>query len=263
MPQRLADINRILEDVETKGAAYLRILQNQEFNIKYGFLPIMQDPIGRPTFAFNPLGYPIWYDIYFSASEVVSNISLGLGYGPEYPEYNAEYQNYLNFLAYNASRGGLLDWTDVFEGLLLASLARDFRMAEEFCNRLTKELLEQPNERPNLEEYLGRGNSRIRAATGRVLASTTPNGEQEKLFDYVLQEMLDGVRAEIITVLTRKQWPNGIPEDVQRQWLGGSSLTDCLSFLLGIVELMTPLPNEFLDKINPSNYEKIKIWFAK
>ncbi|MBN9388679.1 MAG: hypothetical protein J0I20_11550 [Chloroflexi bacterium] len=255
-------VKQTLDKVEEKGRRFLADLQGcQNLQVGIGMLAMIPDLAGRPTFMLSQHERPIWFEVYVSTS--LADVQ-GTGLNLDYSEISQEYLGLRLFLREAIEKGQTPDFDRLVLGLTWATLMRDADMAE----TLNTQLVRYVNSRSKtdesvtvLEDFLRRGNARLRAAYGRVLASVNDPAVTQRLMEFLKEESADGPRAEIIFDLVRFQSLRGLPDYAVDQWLSSSALADVLAILNAANRYSVRLSEQHFSKIQPQYQEIVKSWF--
>lgn len=257
-------VRQTLDKVEAKGRQFLTDLQScQNLEIGVGMLAMIPDLAGRPSFMISQHERPVWFEVYVSA-----NLAGGQGTGLnlDYSEFTREYLGQRMFVLTAINAGQTSEFSRLVLVLTWATLMHDPDLAE----TLNTQLVRYVNSRSKtdesisiLEEFLGRGNARLRAAYGRILASVNDPVVVDRLMEFLREESADGTRAEIIFDLVRFQSLRGLPDTSVDEWLGSSKLADVLAILNAANRYSVRLSEQHFSKILPQYQDVVKSWFKE
>jgi len=230
MSADLDAVKQTLDKVEEKGRNFLKDLEScQTLQVGLGMLAMMPDQAGRPSFMLTQHQRPVWFEVYVSTNLAeVKGTALNL----DYSEISQEYLGLRSILLQLIDQGQTPEFGRLVLGLTWATLMRDADMAE----NLNTQLVRYVNSRSKTDEstdslfdFLGRGNARLRAAYGRILAAVNDPAVIRRLIEFLREESADGARAEIIFDLVRYQSLRGLPDAALDMWLSSPALADVLA----------------------------------
>jgi len=254
----------LLEQVNKKASLFYQAQQDSGlYELNPGKVNIYYEPSGRAFISMTQnshgLQVPVWNDLTLNLK---SQPEIRFGLDLDLPEYELEYAKIAEQHKQASRMGRKLNEYDALEVIILATLARDYHIANSLIFRFSKIFPDVVVKK--VEPLLQLGNARVKSALIRLLGLTNRPEGWSILSQHLInsnQPEYEGVRADLIATLFQALPADVVPDELLEAWLSSPDLIDPLTCLMTFRARKLNIPIEFLSYVNENYQACLKGWF--